>query len=113
MHGAQAGYADHHPMRGLRPIGGRLAEDAQLDVGVLAGRRSGERAVTRNPVRALPEFAVTREVTEEAVVRYFRTTGPDGKCYEVAHYNLDMVIALGFRVRSAAAVRFRQWALTS
>jgi hypothetical protein len=50
------------------------------------------------------------ELAEDAVVRYFRTTGPDGKRYEVAHYNLDMVIALGFRVRSAAAVRFRQWA---
>jgi hypothetical protein len=50
------------------------------------------------------------EFAEEAVVRYFRTTGPDGKRYEVAHYNLDMVIALGFRVRSAAVVRFRQWA---
>jgi hypothetical protein len=50
------------------------------------------------------------ELSEEAVVRFFRTTGPDGKQYEVAHYNLDMVIALGFRVRSPAAVRFRQWA---
>jgi len=34
----------------------------------------------------------------------------DGKSYEVAHYNLDMVLALGFRVRSPMAVRFRQWA---
>jgi hypothetical protein len=50
------------------------------------------------------------ELAEEAVVRFFRTTGPDGKRYDVAHYNLDMVIALGFRVRSTAAVRFRQWA---
>jgi hypothetical protein len=50
------------------------------------------------------------ELTEEAVVRFFRTTASDGKQYEVAHYNLDMVLALGFRVRSAAAVRFRQWA---
>jgi hypothetical protein len=50
------------------------------------------------------------ELSEKAVVRFFRTTGPDGKQYEVAHYNLDMVIALGFRVRSPAAVRFRQWA---
>jgi len=50
------------------------------------------------------------ELSEEAVVRFFRTTGPDGKQYEVAHYNLDMVIAIGFRVRSPAAVRFRQWA---
>ncbi|MDD2718001.1 MAG: virulence RhuM family protein [Candidatus Wallbacteria bacterium] len=51
-----------------------------------------------------------RELEENSVVRYFRTTAADGKQYEVAHYNLDMVLALGFRVRSPAAVRFRQWA---
>ena len=50
------------------------------------------------------------ELEEEAVVRLFRTTASDGKLYEVAHYNLDMVLALGFRVRSPAAVRFRRWA---
>jgi len=50
------------------------------------------------------------EQLEDSVVRLFRTTATDGKVYEVAHYNLDMVIALGFRVRSPAAVRFRQWA---
>lgn len=50
------------------------------------------------------------ELDKKAVVRSFRTTALDGKQYDVAHYNLDMVIALGFRVRSAAAVRFRQWA---
>jgi len=50
------------------------------------------------------------ELEEGAVVRLFRTTAADGKVYEVAHYNLDMVLAVGFRVRSPAAVRFRQWA---
>jgi hypothetical protein len=50
------------------------------------------------------------ELAEGAVVRLFRTTASDGKQYEVTHYNLDMILALGFRVRSAAAVRFRQWA---
>jgi hypothetical protein len=50
------------------------------------------------------------ELTEGAVVRSFRTTATDGKHYDVAHYNLDMVLALGFRVRSSVAVRFRQWA---
>lgn len=50
------------------------------------------------------------ELTEDSVVRLFRTTAADGKQYEVAHYNLDMVLALGFRVRSPMAVRFRQWA---
>lgn len=50
------------------------------------------------------------ELEESAVVRYFRTTAADGKQYEVAHYNLDMVLALGYRVRSQVGVRFRQWA---
>jgi hypothetical protein len=50
------------------------------------------------------------ELVEDSVVRFFRTTAADGKEYEVAHYNLDMVLALGFRVRSPMAVRFRQWA---
>ena len=50
------------------------------------------------------------ELEATAVVRQFRTTAADGKSYDVAHYNLDMVLALGFRVRSPVAVRFRQWA---
>lgn len=51
-----------------------------------------------------------KELQEDSVVRLFRTTASDGKQYEVAYYNLDMVLALGFRVRSPVAVRFRQWA---
>jgi len=50
------------------------------------------------------------ELDEKSVVRFFRTTATDGKQYDVAHYNLDMVLALGYRVRSQAGVRFRQWA---
>lgn len=50
------------------------------------------------------------ELDENSVVRVFRTTAADGKQYEVAHYNLDMVLALGYRVRSRVGVRFRQWA---
>ncbi len=50
------------------------------------------------------------ELSEDSVVRLFRTTAADGKQYEVAHYNLDMILALGFRVRSPVAARFRRWA---
>ena len=50
------------------------------------------------------------ELEEISVVRLLRTTATDGKIYEVSHYNLDMVLALGFRVRSPMAVRFSQWA---
>lgn len=50
------------------------------------------------------------ELQENAVVRKFRTTASDGKVYLTTHYNLDMIIALGYRVRSIIATRFRQWA---
>lgn len=50
------------------------------------------------------------ELQEEAVVRKFRTTASDGKSYVTNYYNLDMIIALGYRVRSIIATRFRQWA---
>ncbi len=50
------------------------------------------------------------ELQEEAVVRKFRTTAADGKSYMTNFYNLDMIIALGYRVRSIIATRFRQWA---
>ena len=50
------------------------------------------------------------ELNKESVVRNFRTTASDGKEYLVSHYNLDMVIALGYRVRTIIATRFRQWA---
>lgn len=50
------------------------------------------------------------ELDEKAVVRKFRTTAADGKNYNVIHYNLDMIIALGYRVQSQIATRFRRWA---
>ncbi len=51
-----------------------------------------------------------KELNEESVVRKFRTTATDGKQYVVNHYNLDMILSLGYRVRSITATRFRQWA---
>ena len=51
-----------------------------------------------------------RELERDLVVRKFRTTATDGKNYNVDHYNLDMIIALGYRVQSPIAVRFRRWA---
>ena len=50
------------------------------------------------------------ELLKDSVVRNFRTTAADGKNYNVAYYNLDMIIALGYRVQSPIAVRFRRWA---
>ncbi len=50
------------------------------------------------------------ELDQEAVVRKFRTTAADGKNYQVMYYNLDMIIAIGYRVRTQVGVHFRQWA---
>ena len=50
------------------------------------------------------------ELEEDSVVRKFRTTAADGKRYLVTHYNLDMIISLGYRVKSKTATQFRKWA---
>lgn len=50
------------------------------------------------------------ELSEESVVRNFRTTSSDGKNYNILHYNLDMIISLGYRVKSKIATNFRKWA---
>jgi hypothetical protein len=50
------------------------------------------------------------EVEEKAVCRDFRHTAEDGKDYTTRFYNLDAIIAVGFRVNSARATQFRQWA---
>ena len=49
------------------------------------------------------------ELEENAVVRKFRTTAADGKNYNTIHYNLDMIISLGYRVKSKIATNFRRW----
>jgi hypothetical protein len=50
------------------------------------------------------------ELDENSVVRNFRTTASDGKIYNTKHYNLDMIISLGYRVKSIIATNFRKWA---
>ncbi len=50
------------------------------------------------------------EQKEDSVIRKFRTTAADGKSYHTQFYNLDAIIAVGFRVNSARATQFRQWA---
>ncbi len=50
------------------------------------------------------------ELEENSVVRKFRTTGSDGKNYNVIHYNLDMIISHGYRIKSSVATKFRKWA---
>lgn len=50
------------------------------------------------------------ELDENSVIRNFRTTASDSKNYDVKYYNLDMIIAIGFRVKSPQGTKFRIWA---
>ncbi len=50
------------------------------------------------------------ELDENSVVKYFFTTASDGKAYNVAFYALDMILAIGFRVKSKRGTQFRIWA---
>ena len=50
------------------------------------------------------------ELSPDSVIKNYLTTACDGKNYEVTFYSLDMILAIGFRVRSKRGVQFRQWA---
>ena len=50
------------------------------------------------------------ELQKESVVAKFATTGNDGKTYQVEYYNLDVIISVGYRVKSQQGTRFRIWA---
>lgn len=49
------------------------------------------------------------ELNEDSGIRNFRITANDGKNYNTKHYNLEMAIAVGFKVNSERAVQFRKW----
>lgn len=50
------------------------------------------------------------ELDQNSVIRNFRTTAKDGKTYDTQHYNLDVVISVGYRVSSLRGTKFRIWA---
>jgi hypothetical protein len=51
-----------------------------------------------------------RELVPDSVIRNFRITAADGKNYAVQHYNLDVIISVGYRVKSVQGTQFRIWA---
>lgn len=53
---------------------------------------------------------LSEEELDNSVVAKFATTANDGKTYQVEHYNLDMIISVGYRVNSKRGVEFRKWA---
>jgi hypothetical protein len=86
----------------------RVAEETvwltQKLIGVLFDK--GRSTITEH----LTNIFETGELDEKAVCREFRHTAEDGKNYTTQFYNLDAIIAVGFRVNSGRAIQFRQWA---
>jgi len=66
----------------------------------------------QNVAKHLKAIFTDQELSEESVVNHWMTTAADGKNYRVAHYNLDAILAVGYRVRSPRGVQFRRWAST-
>ena len=52
----------------------------------------------------------TVEISQNPVVAKFATTAADGKVYQVEYYNLDVILSVGYRVKSAQGILFRRWA---
>jgi hypothetical protein len=50
------------------------------------------------------------ELEEASVIKHYLTTASDGKNYQVKHYNLQAIIAVGFKIENERAVQFRKWA---
>lgn len=76
----------------------------QEQMALLFGR---ERSVITKHIRNV--FA-EGELEREAVCAKFAHTASDGKTYQVESYNLDVIISVGYRVKSLQGTRFRQWA---
>ncbi|MDD3609683.1 MAG: virulence RhuM family protein [Halothiobacillaceae bacterium] len=66
----------------------------------------------QNVAKHLKSIFADQELNEGSVVNQWLTTASDGKNYRVAHYNLDAILAVGYRVRSPRGVQFRRWAST-
>ena len=97
-------------------------DDGQSHVSLLVS--DGEAWLTQNQLAELfatsvPNIAThiknileDKELNEFSVIKDFLITAQDGKQYQVKHYALDMILAVGFRVRSPRGVQFRRWANT-
>ncbi len=66
-----------------------------------------ERSVVTKHIRNIFQEG---ELAEDSVRAKFALTAADGKSYDTAHYNLDVIISVGYRVKSQQGTRFRQWA---
>jgi hypothetical protein len=86
----------------------RLEEETvwltQAQMAILFGK--GRTTITEH----IQNVFIEGELDENSVCRNFRHTAGDGKTYDVSHYNLDVIISVGYRVKSPQGTQFRIWA---
>ncbi len=73
----------------------------------IAGLFGIERSVV---TKHISNILKDKELNKDSVCAYFAHTAEDGKTYKVKYYNLDIVLAVGYRTNSNYAIQFRQWA---
>jgi hypothetical protein len=64
----------------------------------------------QNIAKHLKAIFAEGELVPDSVINHWLTTAADGKNYRVAFYNLDAILAVGYRVRSLRGTQFRRWA---
>jgi hypothetical protein len=84
-------------------------EKVWLSLNQMAELFSRDKSVISRHVRAILEES---ELAPSSVVARYATTAGDGKTYQVTYYSLEMILAVGYRVRSVRGTQFRQWATT-
>ena len=78
-----------------------------LSLNQIAGLFSRDKSVVS---RHISNLFKEKELDKSSVVAKNATTGPDGKTYQVEYYNLDVIISVGYRVKSQSGTQFRLWA---
>ncbi len=93
---------------------GRLKIDVRFEGETVWLTQKGMAELFQKDVRTINEHITNifedGELQSDAVIRKFRITATDGKNYETQHYNLDVIISVGYRVRSLRGTQFRIWA---
>ncbi len=90
----------------LRAVNGTV----WLTLNQIADLFGRDKSVISRHIKAIFEEA---ELSPDSVVARYATTAADGKTYQVDYYSLEMILAVGYRVRSQRGVEFRRWATTT
>lgn len=91
---------------------GKIKLDVKLDNETVWLTRAQMAALFERDIKTVGKHinnALNEELDSSAVAK-FATTAADGKTYQTEHYNLDMIISVGYRVKSRRGVQFRKWA---